>query len=376
MSLPRIVLAIMLLDSDEEQEIRTRSPKPRVYRPLTNGWLADFVPSLPDEEFRLRFRGSRTGFQFIESLVVAAVPEQDRRKTRNQLLLCLYFLGHKVTLQELSDLFGIPKTSCWRAISELTKLITGRLAMRVIRLPSVDEMEALAAKFALLRPIQGTILAVDGTHLPIEAPLTCPERYVNRKGWHSVNVQVVVDADCIFRHVYGALPGCSHDAYVYKRSSFSSFVERSIPAQFHVLGDAAYPLRPGLLTPYRGLSLAPHQQGFNRQHSSQRMKVECALGQLKGRFARFRYASRFGEQPAAARLFLVAVVMHNLIKAHRLDTSEDFLLEAADQDVLDMAAGTEEATSDADEPGIPDPRTPGWASQKRDAIARALLGPH
>ncbi|CAG2237774.1 HARBI1 [Mytilus edulis] len=37
--------------------------------------------------------------------------------------------------------------------------------------------------------------AIDGTHIRIQAPTTDEASYVNRKGYHSINVQAVCDAD-------------------------------------------------------------------------------------------------------------------------------------------------------------------------------------
>ena len=44
---------------------------------------------------------------------------------------------------------------------------------------------------------------VDRIHLPIDAPGVCQERYVNRKGWHSVNCQITVDAKCRIGNIFG-----------------------------------------------------------------------------------------------------------------------------------------------------------------------------
>lgn len=51
-----------------------------------------------------------------------------------------------------------------------------------------------------------------------------------------------------------------------------------------ILGDSAYPRLPWLLTPYAGTNLSPVQARFNFAHSSQRIIIEHAFGQLKGRF--------------------------------------------------------------------------------------------
>ena len=34
---------------------------------------------------------------------------------------------------------------------------------------------------------------VDGTHIPIASPEECPADYFNRKGWHSILMQGMVD---------------------------------------------------------------------------------------------------------------------------------------------------------------------------------------
>ena len=43
--------------------------------------------------------------------------------------------------------------------------------------------------------------AEDGTHIPILAPNKNHTDYVNRKGFHSVLMQAVVDCNYIFRDV-------------------------------------------------------------------------------------------------------------------------------------------------------------------------------
>ena len=41
--------------------------------------------------------------------------------------------------------------------------------------------------------------AIDGTHIPIVAPTKNPADYVNRKKYHSIVMQAVVDSDYLFR---------------------------------------------------------------------------------------------------------------------------------------------------------------------------------
>jgi len=54
--------------------------------------------------------------------------------------------------------------------------------------------------------------AFDGTHIPIEAPQESPTDYHNRKGWHSVILQALVDDVGNFLDICVGWPGRVHDA--------------------------------------------------------------------------------------------------------------------------------------------------------------------
>ena len=60
---------------------------------------------------------------------------------------------------------------------------------------------------------------IDGTHIPILAPQESHADYVNRKGYHSIIMQTVVDCRYTFRDVVIGWPGSVHDARVLSNSS-------------------------------------------------------------------------------------------------------------------------------------------------------------
>ncbi|WAR09501.1 HARB1-like protein, partial [Mya arenaria] len=72
--------------------------------------------------------------------------------------------------------------------------------------------------FHAIRGFPSVISAVDGTHVRIQTPSDDEEQYVNRKHFHSINVQA----------------SCDHRG-----------LEDGI-----LLGDSAYPCKPYMLTPY------------------------------------------------------------------------------------------------------------------------------
>lgn len=130
--------------------------------------------------------------------------------------------------------------------------------------------------------------AIDGTHIKIRAPVEDANGYVNRKGFHSVNLQVVCNARGLFTHCYAGQPGSVHDARVFRRSPVARFLEypeQYFPNNCHLIGDAAYGIHPHMMVPFRNNGhLSMRQKNFNFCLSSTRMAIERAIGELKIRF--------------------------------------------------------------------------------------------
>ncbi|XP_063813276.1 uncharacterized protein LOC135051001 [Pseudophryne corroboree] len=143
--------------------------------------------------------------------------------------------------------------------------------------------------------------AIDGTHIPIIAPRDNPADYYNRKGWHSIVLQAVVDHKYCFTDVFIGWPGRSHDARVLANSDLYSIAEdklggwlfpreksvivHGVDIPVHLIGDAAYPLQRWLMKGYtQHVHLSPEQTSYTHALSSARMAVENAFGRLKGRW--------------------------------------------------------------------------------------------
>ena len=60
--------------------------------------------------------------------------------------------------------------------------------------------------------------AIDGSHIPIQAPSECAKDYYNRKGFHSILVQGLVDHRYCFLDINVGWPGSVHDARVLANS--------------------------------------------------------------------------------------------------------------------------------------------------------------
>ena len=139
--------------------------------------------------------------------------------------------------------------------------------------------------------------AVDGSHIPIITPTEFHTDYFNRKGWHSVILQGVVDPCYRFWDINVGWPGSVHDARVFTNTDLYKDGEKGVlfpnsKVSYHgvdvplmIIGDPAYPLLPWLMKPYSDTGrLTREQLNFNYQLSRARNVVENAYGRLKGRW--------------------------------------------------------------------------------------------
>ncbi|XP_071118585.1 putative nuclease HARBI1 [Haliotis cracherodii] len=124
---------------------------------------------------------------------------------------------------------------------------------------------------------------IDGTHIRIQAPTRDEPAFVNRKGYHSINVQAV----------------CDHE----ERSP------TSISDGF-LLGDSGYPCRPFLETPY----MTPQgnaQQRYNDSLCATRVTIERTFGRWKRRFHVLHSEIRMSPR-REYQIVLACAVLHNI----------------------------------------------------------------
>ena len=92
--------------------------------------------------------------------------------------------------------------------------------------------------------------ALDCTHVPILAPTEYLEQYVNREGYHSLNVQMVCNHRGAITNLCCRWPGSANDYRILKESPLWSVVEDSLLGNKFILGDAGYKCHENLITPY------------------------------------------------------------------------------------------------------------------------------
>lgn len=113
------------------------------------------------------------------------------------------------------------------------------------------------------------------------------------------------------------LPGRMHDARVFRQSEiFQRLTHHLLPPNYHIIGDAAYPLKVNLLTPYRDTGhLTRAQIIYNTRLSSIRSIIERAFGLLKCKFRRLNYLD-IADFDFGNKMIGAACVLHNFLIEH------------------------------------------------------------
>lgn len=157
--------------------------------------------------------------------------------------------------------------------------------------------------------VQGII---GGTHVALKAPAEQPLIFVNRKGFHSLNVQIVCDAHQKILYVNAKHAGSCHDAVIVQHSTLPDLFHEDNHVQGWLLGDQAYALQTWLMPP---LSQPRTQaaEAYNQAQALTRAVVERAIRLLKSRFRcldRSSGALQYTPQ-RVARIGIACCVLHN-----------------------------------------------------------------
>ena len=104
---------------------------------------------------------------------------------------------------------------------------------------------------------------VDATHVCIHGCKLDNERvYINRKGRHSLNVQVVCGAHYKITNVSARWPGSTHDSGILENSRLGQLFQQG-QMQGILLADSRYALHSWLMTPVANPT-SDRERAYNR----------------------------------------------------------------------------------------------------------------
>lgn len=126
------------------------------------------------------------------------------------------------------------------------------LKSELVKFPLPDELSSIEARFRLKKGFPGICGCVDGTQIPVKVPKDDQsELFRCRKGFFSLNVQLICCPRCEIYDIVASYPGSAHDSLIWNESEIADRFRQNGFENYHLLGDSGYPLEKYLLTPYR-----------------------------------------------------------------------------------------------------------------------------
>ena len=265
-----------LLDLDLSQSLSRQ----RVFRDRINP-----IDVYNDIEFIARYRVTKYMFVQLQEKVVTFLLLSTIRShsipAPTQLAVTLQFLATGSFQTVVATSHGISQPSVSRCIRTVTYALCF-FARDYIVFPNQIEQLRIQQKFLDLNGFPLVLGCIDGTHVPILAPPCNEDLFVNRKNFHSINVQALCDSDLKFIDIVAKWPGCTHDAFIWMQSEIKRRIASGdIPTvKGWFLGDSGYPLRTNLLTPIIS-PISPGERRYNRAFLKSRKTIECAFWGLE-----------------------------------------------------------------------------------------------
>lgn len=250
-----------------------------------------------------------------------------------QVLSVLGFLATGTFQREIADRAGISQPSMSRI---LPTVLTGinNLMPEYIQFPYGAQRQLVKQEFCALANMPNVIGAMDCTHVRIKAPSDDAFAYINRKKFHSVNVQLICDAKCVLLNVVARWPGGTHDSFILRNSAVGTRLENGAvrdgwligkniltnACDLHVetylfisIGDRGYPLTRWLMTPLTNPQ-TPQELRYNEAHAVTRAVIERTNGVLKARWLCLDHRGRtlLYAPEKVCKIIMACCVLHNI----------------------------------------------------------------
>ncbi|XP_056121345.1 putative nuclease HARBI1 [Rhinichthys klamathensis goyatoka] len=298
------------------------------------GGRRDVLQTLDDRELLRRYRLDRAGISCLwwislEMQLLSPIRRHNAITPEKKVITTLRYLATGKMQQCSSNDLGLSQSSVSRVITQtLTALSQPNIVTQFVSFPlDARTLHTHKRAFMDIAGFPGVVGVIDGTHVRIIAPSEDEAVFVNRKNFHSINVQIVFNAACKILDIVAKWPGSTHDVRMLSESGIRQLFERCyVPANCHLLGDSGYPCKPWLLTPYLQPRQGP-QLNYNRAHKTTRAVVERGIGQLKRRFHVLHGEVRLRPEKVS-KVIIACAILHNICKVRQIaepleDSDED-----------------------------------------------------
>lgn len=194
---------------------------------------------------------------------------------------------------------------------------------------SEEDWKEIARKFYLRTNFPNCIGAIDGKHIRLQKPINSGSLFFNYKGFFSIVLLALVDADYCFTVINVGSYGANTDSNIFKNSVFGEKLHANAfniptpqtlpgdddgtPMPFVIVGDEAFALSQHIVRPYPRKNLSVKERVCNYRICRARRMVECTFGILANKWRIFHRPLDV-ETMLADNIVKSCCVLHNFVR--------------------------------------------------------------
>lgn len=239
---------------------------------------------------------------------------------------CRYF-ATGCNLKALSCYFLRGHTTVRETIAETSEVIWKVLQPKYLPTPTRQRWLEAANRYWELWNLPNCVGSVDGKHIRIRSPSKSGSQFINYKGYFSIVLMAVADADGRFLTIDVGEYGRNSDGRALKESAFGKRLFTNaldlpepspLPGQetnfpFYFAADEAFPLTSNIIKPYPKRGLTNRKRIFNGRLSRARKSVECSFGMMSSKFRILHTTISLNVSTVDTAVQAICV-LHNFIK--------------------------------------------------------------
>lgn len=219
----------------------------REHVPSVGDFYEVTINSFTENDFKRHFRVCRQTFHEIVREIGPVVVKIERAQGKRpiavekQIMVCLWYLCNNTSMREIALLFGVSQSTVFECVHSVCSALCD-IRSRLVSWPDDQRQQEISDNFEMDCKIPGIIGVIDGTHITLSNIPDGDNDYVNRKGYPSLQLQVVVDHLRMFTDTYVGWPGSTHDARVFRNSPLFDAAENGhgLLANSFIIGKLHY----------------------------------------------------------------------------------------------------------------------------------------
>ena len=166
--------------------------KERVFRARTC-----HLNGLTENELRARYRFGQESINYLAELLKDDLSRYTNKATgltvEQQIMIALRFYASGSFLQVIGDTLGYDKSTVSRVVDNVTNALLEKKNQFIQWPVDRHNQNRIRCGFYEMAHFPNVLGCIDCTHVRIQAPSEDEPAFVNRKGFHSINVQAVCD---------------------------------------------------------------------------------------------------------------------------------------------------------------------------------------